>query len=42
MTVVSLSGMILLGFFRRKRLIGFATAVAGGLVCYLVWHLWVP
>lgn len=42
MTVVSLSGLVLMWFFRRRRFNGFAVAVAGGLGCYLIYHFLVP
>jgi len=42
MTVVSLSGFALIFFFRRRRLVGLVVAVAGGVLCYLVYRYWVP
>lgn len=42
MTVVSLSGLVLLWFFRRRRAGGFAVAIVGGAVCYLIYRLLVP
>ena len=42
MVVVSLSGLVLMGFFRRRRWSGFAAAAAGGIVCCLVYWLLVP
>jgi uncharacterized protein len=38
--VVSLSGLILLLFIKRKRLTGLLLLAAGGLIIYLIYKLW--
>ncbi|MEJ5993880.1 PepSY-associated TM helix domain-containing protein [Pedobacter sp. Du54] len=40
--LVSLSGLILLCFIKKKRLAGFITGVVGLLLCYLIYVLFVP
>lgn len=42
MAVVSLSGLVLIFFFRRRRVAGVAVAIVGGLLCYLIYLLLVP
>lgn len=42
MTVVSLSGLVLMWFFRRQRLRGFVVALVGGVACYVIYHRLVP
>ena len=39
MTGISLSGLALLFFFRRRRITGLLVATGGALVCYLI-YLW--
>lgn len=40
--LVSLSGLILLCFIKKKRVAGFITGVVGLLICYLIYALFVP
>lgn len=40
--LVSLSGLVMLLFLKKKRLSGIAWAVIGGVVCYLVYKIFVP
>jgi len=40
--LVSLSGLILLCFIKKKRVAGFITGVVGLLICYLIYALLVP
>lgn len=40
--LVSLSGLILLCFIKKKRVAGFITGVVGLLICYLIYVLFVP
>lgn len=42
LTLVSLSGLLMLFFLKKKRLNGIIIAVVGGAICYLVYLLWVP
>ena len=42
MTVVSVTGLVLLFFFRHRRIGGLAIATAGGLLCYLIYLICVP
>ena len=42
MTLVSISGIILICFIKKKRLSGFIIAAVGTLACYLIWKLFVP
>ncbi|WP_406826930.1 PepSY-associated TM helix domain-containing protein [Pedobacter sp. KACC 23697] len=42
MTLVSISGIILICFIKKKRLSGFIIAAAGTIVCYLIYKLFVP
>jgi hypothetical protein len=42
MTLVSLTGLILLFYIKRRRLSGLATALVGTVVVVLVFWLWVP
>lgn len=42
LTLVSLSGLILLCFIKKKRVAGFITGVIGLLICYLIYVLFVP
>jgi hypothetical protein len=41
MTLVSLTGMLLLLFIKRKRLSGLMIALSGALIVYLVYKIWV-
>ena len=41
MTVVSLSGFLLLLYIKRKRLSGLLVAAAGLLLAYLIYALWI-
>lgn len=40
--LVSLSGLILLCFIKKKRVAGFITGVVGLLICYLIYVIFVP
>lgn len=40
--LVSLSGLILLCFIKKKRLAGFITAFIGMVICYLIYVIFVP
>jgi uncharacterized protein len=42
LTVVSISGLMMLFFLKKKRLGGFLIAIIGGIICYLIYKLWVP
>ena len=42
MTLVSLSGMILIFFIKRRRVSGLIAALVGAVVCYLAYALMVP
>lgn len=42
MTVVSLSGLALLAFIKRRRLSGAIACLIGGLVCWVIYLFWVP
>ena len=42
MVFVSITGMVLLAFVRRRRVIGYIAAVIGAVVCWLVYALFVP
>jgi len=42
MTLVSLTGMVLLYFVKRRRVAGFWAAFAGAVLAYLAYLLWVP
>jgi len=42
LVVVSLSGLLMLFFLKKKRAAGIAVGLIGGLICYLVYKLWVP
>ena len=41
LALVSLTGLLLLLFLKRKRLSGLLVAAAGLLIAYLVYHIWV-
>jgi len=42
MTLVSLSGLLLIFFLQKKRVSGLIVAGAGAVVCYLAYVAWVP
>jgi hypothetical protein len=42
MTLVSLTGMLLIFFLQKKRSSGLLVAAAGALVCYVAYLVWVP
>ena len=42
MTLVSLTGLLLIFFLQKKRLSGLLAASAGALLCYLAYVAWVP
>jgi hypothetical protein len=42
MVLVSLTGLIMLFFLKKKRVFGVLIMVLGGLICYLVYRIFVP
>ncbi len=42
MTFVSVSGIVLLLFLQKRRFSGLIAGIAGAVLCYLVYVLWVP
>jgi len=42
LTVVSLSGLTMMFFLKKKRVNGLLIAIIGGLICLLVYYFWVP
>ncbi|WP_199562627.1 PepSY-associated TM helix domain-containing protein [Pedobacter chinensis] len=42
MTLVSISGIVLICFIKKKRLSGFIIAAVGTIACYLIYKLFVP
>lgn len=42
LTLVSLSGLIMLCFMKKKRLNGILLVVIGGILCYLIYCIYVP
>lgn len=42
LTLISLSGLLMLLFLKKKRINGLVIAVVGGVLCYLVYLFWVP
>ena len=42
MVVVSLSGIVLICFLKKKRFTGLLTVVIGAALCYLIYRLFVP
>ncbi|HWC96923.1 MAG TPA: PepSY-associated TM helix domain-containing protein [Candidatus Sulfopaludibacter sp.] len=42
MTLVSLTGLLLIFFLQKKRLSGLLAACAGAVLCYLAYLAWVP
>lgn len=42
MTLVSLTGLLLIFFLHKKRLSGLLVASAGAILCYLIYAAWVP
>ena len=42
MTLVSLTGLLLIFFLQKKRLSGLLAAGAGAMLCYLAYLAWVP
>jgi hypothetical protein len=42
MTLVSITGLLLIFFLQKKRLSGLLVALAGVVLCYLVYAAWVP
>jgi hypothetical protein len=42
LTLVSVSGLLMLFFLKKRRLGGLIIAIIGGAICYLVYLLWVP
>jgi uncharacterized protein len=41
MTLVSVTGMVLIFFLKRRRVSGLVMTVVGGVMCYLVYWFWV-
>ncbi|MBI1760221.1 MAG: PepSY-associated TM helix domain-containing protein [Acidobacteria bacterium] len=42
MTLVSLTGMLLIWFVKKRRMSGLILAGVGAVVCYLVYVIWIP
>lgn len=42
MSLLSLTGIIMICFMKKKRFSGFVLAIGGGLICYLVYYFLVP
>lgn len=42
LTLVSLSGLAMLFFLKKKRVNGVLLGIIGGIICYLVYWIWVP
>jgi uncharacterized protein len=42
LTLVSLTGLLMLLFLKKRRLSGLIITVIGGVICYLVYLFWVP
>jgi uncharacterized protein len=42
LTLVSLTGLLMLLFLKKRRLSGLIITLVGGAICYLVYLLWVP
>jgi uncharacterized protein len=42
MTLVSLTGMLLIWFIKRRRVSGLILAAVGAVVCYLIYVTWIP
>ncbi len=42
LTLVSVSGLVMLFFLKKKRLSGLLLVIAGGAICYLIYWIWVP
>lgn len=42
LVVISLSGLILLCFIKKKRVAGLVTGIVGLLICYLIYVIFVP
>jgi hypothetical protein len=42
LTLVSLSGLVMLFFLKKKRLSGLMMVIIGAVLCYLIYWLWVP
>ena len=42
LTLVSLSGLVMLFFLKKKRMVAIFVSIAGGIICYLVYRFWVP
>ena len=42
MTLVSLTGMLLIWFIKRRRFSGLVLAGVGAVLCYLVYVIWIP
>ena len=42
MTFVSVTGIVLLLFHRKRRFSGVLAAIAGALLCYIIYLIWVP
>ncbi len=42
LALVSVSGLVMLFFLTKKRTGGILLAVAGAMICYLIYYFWVP
>ncbi|NCT94447.1 MAG: peptidase [Chitinophagaceae bacterium] len=42
LVLVSITGLLMLFFLKNKRLNGILLAILGGIICYLVYYIWIP
>jgi hypothetical protein len=42
MTLVSLTGLILIFFLQKRRMPGLIAVGIGGAICLVVYYIWVP
>jgi hypothetical protein len=42
MTLVSVSGIVLLLFLQKRRYSGLVAATVGAGLCILIYHIWIP
>jgi hypothetical protein len=42
LVLVSLSGLVMLFFLKKKRVNGILIALLGAIICYLVYKIWIP
>jgi len=41
LTLISLSGLVMLLFLKKKRVNGLLLALLGGIICFLIYYIWV-